>query len=161
MLHQYTKIVQESDKKLSPISLLPIFSKIVKSLIFNDMFNYLDKIIFLQSFKLVLFKETPVLLNYYQLPIKFTKVLILGQREILRRVFCDISKAFDEFCMNFYFLNCSLVEQRECFEIFKKFLDSVSTKSCFKRTNVIVAKCNWRCSTRFCFRTSFIFYLYK
>ena len=110
MLHQYTKIVQESDKKLSPISLLPIFSKIVKSLIFNDMFNYLDKTIFLQSFKLVLFKETPVLLNYYQLPIKFTKVLILAQREILRRVFCDISKAFDEFCMNFYFLNCSLVE---------------------------------------------------
>ena len=49
------------------------------------MFIFLDKIIFLQSANLVLFQETHVLFNYYQLPMKFTKVLIVVQREILTR----------------------------------------------------------------------------
>ena len=52
-------------------------------LIFNSVFNYFrqDKL-FLVNF--VLFQETPVLLNYYKLPMKFTKVLILAQREKLK-----------------------------------------------------------------------------
>ena len=36
------------------------------------------------SVNLVLFQEIPVLLNYYQLPMKFTKVLIAAQGEMLR-----------------------------------------------------------------------------
>ena len=49
------------------------------------MFIFLDKIIFLQSANLVLFQETHVFFNYYQLSMKFTKVLIVVQREILTR----------------------------------------------------------------------------
>ena len=54
---------------------------------------FLGKIIFLQSVNLVLFQETPLLLNYYQLPMKFTKVLIVAHRETLRG-FSSIFQSF-------------------------------------------------------------------
>ena len=97
-------------KNYRPISLLPIFSKILERLIFNSKFNFLDKITFLQSVSLVLFQETPVLLNYSQLPMKFTKVLIAAQREMLRGFSSILQRLLIRFGMNVYFLNYSLME---------------------------------------------------
>ena len=71
---------------------------------------FLDKIIFLQSVNLVLFQETPLLLNYYQLLMKFTKVLIVAHREILRGFSSIFQKLLIRFSMKVYFLNCSLME---------------------------------------------------
>ena len=47
------------------------------------------------------------------------------------------------------------------FEIIKKWLNSASTNSCFKRTNFILAKCDSRCSTRLCSRICFFFLIYR
>ena len=72
------------------------------------MFNILDKIIFLQTVHLILFQETPVLLSYYQLPMKFTKVLIVSQQDILRGFSSIFQKLLIRFGMKVYFLNCSI-----------------------------------------------------
>ena len=56
---------------------------------------FLDKIIFLQSVNLVLFQETPVLLNHNQLPMKFTSFDCSLTRDI-KEFFLDISKTFDK-----------------------------------------------------------------
>ena len=61
-------------KNYRPISLLPIFSKVFERLIFNSLFKY-----FIQN---NLFTEFHVLLNFCQLRMKSTKVLIVIRHTI-------------------------------------------------------------------------------
>ena len=56
------------------------------------------------------FQETPVLLNYYQLPIKFTKVLIAAQQQMLRGFSSIFQRLLIRFGMKVYFLDYSLTE---------------------------------------------------
>ena len=73
--------------------------------------------------------------NYYQLFMKFAKVLILAEQEILKGFSSIFQMLLLRFDMKVYF-----------FEITKKLLNSASTKRSFKRTRFIVTKCSIQCS---------------
>ena len=69
-------------KKYQPISLFPIYKKVLKKILFLII---LDKTNILQ------------IANYYQLPMKFTNVLIVAQQEILM----GFSSIFQMFLLRF------------------------------------------------------------
>ena len=69
-------------KKYQPISLFPIYKKVLKKILFLII---LDKTNILQ------------IANYYQLPMKFTNVLIAAQQEILM----GFSSIFQMFLLRF------------------------------------------------------------
>ena len=63
-------------KNYRSISHLPIFSKVFERLVFNTLFNFfLQNKLFTPS-SLALYQVIPVFCNYYQLHMKFIKVLI-------------------------------------------------------------------------------------
>ena len=88
MLLSTQKRVQECDKKVSTYQFFPIYKKVLKKILFLII---LDKTNMLQ------------IAYYYQLPMKFTNVLIVAQREILM-VFSSIFQMFLlRFDMKVYF----------------------------------------------------------
>ena len=90
-------------KNYRPISLLPIFSRILESLIFNSMFNFFrENNVFTKCQSGFIPGDSCVA----QLLSKLTKVLILAQREILRGFFLIFQKLLIRFGMKVYFLNC-------------------------------------------------------
>ena len=98
-------------KNYRPISLLPIFSKVLERLIFKSMFTFFrQNNLFTKCQSCFIPGETSVLLNYYQLTMKLTKALILAQREILKGFSSIFQKLLIRLGMKVYFLNCSLME---------------------------------------------------
>ena len=80
-------------------------------LICNYLFNYfIENKHFLQSVNLIFFNEAIALLNNYQLPMKFTKILTVTLRQMLEGLSSMFWKLLIRFSMKVYLLNCSLVE---------------------------------------------------
>ena len=107
ILYHKQKRIQESDKiPYRPISLLSYLTKFL-DLYFILCLIILDKTNFLQSLSLVFFRKTPAFLNYYQLLIKFTRVLIVGQQQILEWFSSIFQKRLMSFGIMVYFSNLS------------------------------------------------------
>ena len=83
------------------------FPYLVKALKDYSVFNHFRQTNFLQSLTLVLFRKTPALLNYYQLLIKFKRVLIIAQQQILERFSSIFQKRLMSFGIMVYFSNFS------------------------------------------------------
>ena len=62
-------------KNYRPINLLPIFSKVFERLVFNTLISFC-KTNYSSPASLALYQVIPVFNNYYQLHMKFIKVLI-------------------------------------------------------------------------------------
>ena len=63
-------------KNYRPKTLLPIFSKVFERLVFNTLFNFFSKMNYSHPASLALYQVIPIFHNYYQLHMKFIKVLI-------------------------------------------------------------------------------------
>ena len=149
-------------KNYRPISLLPIFSKILEGLIFNSMFNYFRQSNLFTKCQSGFIPGDSCVAQLLTIIHEIYQSFDCSPTRDFKWAFLGISKAFGMvwhedllFKLQSYGIEASLLR------LLKKLLISASTKSCFKRTNFIVAKCNSRCSTRLYFRTSFISYLYK
>ena len=62
-------------KNYRSISVLPIFSKVFERLVFNTLFNFFLQNKSFTPSSLALYQVIPVFCNYYQLHMKFIKVL--------------------------------------------------------------------------------------
>ena len=143
-------------------SLFPIFSKILERLIFNSMFNFFRQNNLFTKCQSGFIPGDSCVAQLLSITHEIYQSYDCNPTEDVKGLLLNISKAFDKvwhegllFTLQSYGVEGNLLR------LLKNYFNRALTKSCFKLTNFIVAKCNSRCSARLCFRTSFISYLYK
>ena len=162
MLYQHTKESKNLIKYYRPISLFPIFSKILEGLIFNSVFNYFRQNNLFTECQFGFIPGDSCVAQLLSITNEIHQSFDCSPTRDITGFYLNISKAFNKvwhdgllFKFRSYGIEGSLLR------LLKNQLTVRQQRVVLNGQIFIVAKCNSRCPTRPCFRTSFISYLYK
>ena len=133
MLYQHTKESKNLIKYYRPISLFPIFSKILEGLIFNSVFNYFRQNNLFTECQFGFIPGDSCVAQLLSITNEIHQSFDCSPTRDITGFYLNISKAFNKVWHDG--LLSVLWNRGESFEVIKKLVNGTSTKSCFKRAN--------------------------
>ena len=148
-------------KNYRPISLLPIFSKVFERLVFNTLFNFFLQNKLFTSCQSGFIPGDSCVLQLLSITHEIYNSFHCHPPTNMRDTFLDISKAFDKAWQEGLIFNLKTYGvEGNLLKLLENFLTDCQQKGSSKWSNVFMAKCLFRCSTRVCFRPTSVFNLY-